>query len=131
MQCIGPMCEVDHFVANRNTAIVIIATSTTATSISIEPSPPSGEKPKCVSINCIGPVLAVSAANTTAANTMLMVAKPTATAPLADLLSARSSFIARLLQKTADPLRGGTHATAKGQRTGGKSTGLAGQLLWG
>src|SRR5262249_55468862 len=46
MQCIGPMCEVDHFVANRNPAIVIIATSTTATSISIEPSPPSGEKPK-------------------------------------------------------------------------------------
>jgi hypothetical protein len=56
--------------------------------------------------------------------------RPVFFAALADLLSARSSFVARLLQKTADRLRGGTHATAKGQRTGGKSK-LAGQLLWG
>jgi len=69
------------FVASHVAPITTSATNTTASRISVEPSPPSGEKPKYRSINCIGPVRAFSAANTSAANTTLMVAKPTATPP--------------------------------------------------
>ena len=78
------------FVASHVAPITTSATNTTASRISVEPSPPSGEKPKYRSINCIGPVRAFSAANTSAANTTLMVAKPTATPPLSNVSKATS-----------------------------------------
>src|SRR5215467_15263941 len=76
------VCKRSYFVAQRNVAAMTVPTIATATRISIEPPPLSGEKPKWRSIKVMGPLWRRSAETRSAEPTTPMVAKQTATSAL-------------------------------------------------